>query len=77
MPINSVCAISLQHLTKEHLNRRIYLSESVRITVMVADRSFLERNYLEHHASGVTSCPTNQWPLALAKNTDVNTNSDE
>lgn len=44
---------------------------------MVANKKFFSETYMEFHKDGVAECPTNQWPLALAKNIEVNTNSDE
>jgi hypothetical protein len=67
----------MYHLTQEHLNRRLFLGEKVRVTVMVANREFTTSKYMDFHKDGLAACPTNQWPLALAKNIEVNTNSDE
>lgn len=44
---------------------------------MAANIEFVKKKYLDFHKEGLTTCPTNQWPLALAKDTEVNTNSDE
>jgi len=44
---------------------------------MVGRRSYITAKYKDFHKSGLEACPTNQWPLALAKNIDLNTNHDE
>lgn len=44
---------------------------------MVSRRSYITSKYKDFHKSGLESCPTNLWPLALAKNIGLNTNHDE
>ena len=71
------CQIALYHFSSQAHAARQYLNEKVRITVMVADSTFVKEKYQDFHVEGLSTCPTNQWPLALAKNTEVNTDSDE
>jgi len=44
---------------------------------MVANWHYIKKDYSEHHASALSECRTNQWPLALSKNMELATNSDE
>jgi len=55
----------------------VWLEEKVRITILVASHEFVDEQYIANHKEGLQVCPTNQWPLALAKNMEVVTNSDE
>lgn len=44
---------------------------------MVASHDYVLSKYLDFHREGLASCPTNQWPLALAKNMELTVDSDE
>jgi hypothetical protein len=41
IPQDSTCKISLYHASKEMLNRKVYLEEKVRATVLIADKKFV------------------------------------
>jgi len=53
------------------------MEEKVRITILVANHEYTNKAYNAYHKDGLKGCPTNQWPLALAKNMELVTNSDE
>ena len=67
----------MYHATKKDFATNLFLQEKVRMTVLVAKTDFVKQKYREFHKEGLAACPTNQWPLALAKMTEINTNSDE
>ena len=77
LPKDSVCSIGLYHESKQDFASKLFLQEKVRMTVLVAKTDFVKAKYREFHLEGLAKCPTNQWPLALAKMTEINTNSDE
>ena len=59
IPENGSCKFSLFHASKELLNRKVFLTEKVRVTVLVADWKFVKKNYHEHHYQGLAECKTN------------------
>ena len=77
LPHNSDCKLALVHTSKKHLDKKVFLEEKVRVTIMVAKYENLVEKYKTNHKDGLNACPTSQWPLALSKNLDVITNSDE
>lgn len=77
LPQDSACSINLFHGSKKDHAKKILLEEKVRVTVMVSRRSYVSAKYKDFHKSGLQSCPTNLWPLALAKNIGLNSNHDE
>ena len=58
LPEGSDCTIGLFHFSKELLNRRIYLNDKVRATLLIARRSTAEK-YASFHTEGLQHCPTN------------------
>jgi len=77
IPENASCKLSLFHVSKELLNRKVYLEEKARATILVANWRYTKTNYNLHHEKGLDDCKSAQWPLALAKNMELVTNSDE
>ena len=77
LPKNNECSIGLYHATKKDFATNLFLQDKVRMTVMMAKTAFVRDKYKDFHKEGLATCPTNQWPLALSKMTEINTNSDE
>jgi len=59
------------------LNRKIFLEEKVRVTIVVANWAYIKDHYVSYHEKSLSACDASQWPLALSKNTDLATNSEE
>ena len=77
LPKDSNCEVRLVHKEKQDLSKHVFMQEKIRVTLMISNKEFVKAKYQDFHKEGLMACPTNQWPLALAKSTDVNTNSVE
>ena len=77
LPKGAACKLALQSTKKVHLEKKVFLQEKVRITIMVASAEYAKEFYRQYHAQALSACKTNQWPLALSKNMDMVANHDE
>ena len=76
-PADTDCLIQFNHFTNEQSYRQYYTQEKIHATIMVSNQRYLESQYLRYHTEGLERCPDNQWPLALVKNIEQNSEADE
>ena len=58
-PKGANCDLQLYHARKEDLDRRVFLQDKVRATILVAKEDFVEKKFKSFHEKGLEACPTN------------------